>query len=192
MLKSKKNILFIFLFFYNFSFSQENNFEIINNDSLQIKFSDSLNEIRFKYLFKDKFLNGKKKIIYKDNSSSELNFIDGYPNGEWVMLDSLDNKTSVTNYLKGRKHGKQIYLYPYGVRKLEANFINGYQEGKTFLFYPNGILGGEFMSRKGKKHGIERWFDEFDGKTIYKAYYLNNIKVDSLSFYSKYKGNDIE
>ena len=105
-------------------------------------------------------------------------------------IDSLRNKIFVTDYLKGRKHGKEIYYYPNGINKLKTNFVNGYQEGKTLMYYPSGIIGGEFFCKKGKKHGIEKWFHHDTRKIIYKAFFLNNKKVDSLTFYKNGNGLD--
>lgn len=181
------SMLSILLIFITDSFSQNNHIEIVDSSVLSIIFNKDSSRVRFKNKNLGNFLEGKKKIVYEDNSYSLMNFKMGYPNGKWTKMDDTKIVYFVTEYNEGRKHGLDILYYTNGTKKLVAKFIDGYQEGVTLMYYPSGILGGEFDTLKGKKHGVERWFNEVNGKVIYKAYYLNNTKVDSIRFHKEYK-----
>lgn len=177
-------IVLILAFISNPVFSQET----ILNKNVEHIFNSDKSQVRYKSKNNGAYLSGHKKILHQNGAISELNFTDGYPEGKWKMVDSLGVKIFIADYKKGRKHGHDIYYYDNGKMRLKAKFLNGYQDGKTLMYYPTGELGGEFYCVKGKKHGVERWFDNSDFKVIFKAYYLNNVKVDSIKFYKEYKG----
>ena len=135
-----------------------------------------------------KYLNGQKEINYEDSSSSLINFIDGYPDGEWVFKDTDGTVFRNSDFKRGVKDGYDTYYYANGNKRLVAKYVKGLQHGKQEMYYHTGIVGGVFYCKEGKKHGIETWYTEYDKSIIkYKAYYLENEQVDSLVYFNSVK-----
>lgn len=169
------------------SYSYGQNFKVdeIKQSELLLIFNKDSSVVRMKSKTNKKYFNGLKRIIHNDSIYSTLRIKNGFPDGEWIMVSNEGRYKFIGNYKEGKKHGTHTHFYADGSRRLVENHIDGYQEGKTLMFYPNGKLGGEFFCKKGKKHGVEKWYD-FGKRVIKKEYYLNGTKVDSINFKKRY------
>ncbi|WP_299550652.1 hypothetical protein [Seonamhaeicola sp.] len=169
-------------------FSQEYKYEVLNNELLKISFAQDSSFVRFKNEAGN-YLNGQKKIIYLDGSRSLVSFIDGFPDGKWVIEDNEGVIISISDYKKGMKHGYAIYYYLNGNKRFVAKYINGYQEGKQEMYYYSGILGGEFYCKHGKKHGIETWYNEEDNSIKKISYFIEGKEVDKSEYLKRELGS---
>ncbi len=176
-----QKIIILFLISFKLCFSQHDSFQILEDKDLEVIFSKDRSSIRFKDSDK-KYLNGQKKIINVDDSRSIVSFIDGYPNGKWIIEDKNGIVICISNYENGKKEGKDIYYYANGNIKLIANYANGIQEGKQEMYYYSGVYGGEFFCKNGVKHGVETWYKEISGKVFKTSYFINGKEVDSLKY----------
>lgn len=183
-----KYFLFILLHvvFSESCFAQEIKYETLNSESLKTTFSQDSSSVRFQNI-KGDYLEGQKKIINKDGSTSLVSFINGFPNGKWMIEDSEGIIVCISDYKNGIKDGYDTYYYANGNKRFVAKYVNGYQEGKQEMYYYSGVLGGEFYCRNSKKHGVETWYNEEDASVKKISYFIEGKEVNESYFLSKYK-----
>jgi len=90
----------------------------------------------------------------------EFDVVDGFKEGEFLML-TMDGNFAVHGFMKkNRNHGKWNYYYDGGKLECTGLFENDQPVGKWEWFYDNGTKKCEGNYIHGKEDGIWKRYDE--------------------------------
>lgn len=118
---------------------------------------------------------GKMQDTLINNIIVEFNVVDGFKQGEYIIL-TMDGNCAVTGYMhKNKNHGNWKYYYENGQLECSGNFDNDKPIGKWTWFYENGYKKCEGVFINGKEEG--RWlkYDDTGSPCLLMNYSLGDV-----------------
>ena len=141
--------------------------------------------------FKNGFAAGKWQYFDNNKKTIEMNYLNGYLDGEYIKYYSGGDVEFKGRYLKGQKHGKWETFKSDGTIKLTEVFAND-DMTKKITYYADGSVDRERNYKNGKEHGIDKQYTS-EGKLKAENNYVNGKQVGAqMKFYASNAGNYIE
>lgn len=141
----------------------------------------------------------KKQVEYPFDKTLTGQFLNGKPEGEWIVKDQFGNITSRVNYSKGEREGESVYYATeFPITETQRNYQREYlEEYHTYIFetlpekktqylsrreyYHNGMLEGPVVSFNWKGDTLS--YDLFrDGLQNGPSYQRNKIFYAETSY----------
>lgn len=141
----------------------------------------------------------KNKIEYPFDKTMTGNYLNGKPEGEWIVKDQFGNITARVNYSKGEREGESVfYATEYPLSETQRNYQQEYlAEFHTYIFetlpekktqylsrreyYHNGLLDGPVVSFNWKGDTLS--YDLYrDGRQNGPSYQRNKIFYAETSY----------
>jgi hypothetical protein len=98
---------------------------------------------------------GKMQDTLNNKLIVEFNVVDGFKQGEYILL-TMDGNFAVKGYMnKNKNDGNWKYYYDNGLLECTGNFNDDVPVGKWTWFYKNGSIKSEGAFNNGKPDG--RW-----------------------------------
>ena len=127
---------------------------------------------------------GKKQDTLYNNIILEFDVVDGFKQGDFIMLTMEGNYAVRGHMNKNKNHGNWKYYYDDGQLECTGNFDNDKPIGKWTWFYKNGSKKCEGNFINGKEEG--RWlkFDDLGFPCLLINYSMGEIismiKINNL------------
>jgi antitoxin component YwqK of YwqJK toxin-antitoxin module len=159
--------------------------------------------IKIKLFYRNDLLNGKYLVNFPNgNVQAIIRFKNNKRHGKTEYYNSDGSPSVICHFKDDKLCGKLISFYDNNLLKIVSNYkngsVNGYErkylyhphkkeyimyyesrfkdnkvDGKTLFFYANGNILMSISYKNNKRNGISVMYD-FDGKELYKHYYVND------------------
>ncbi len=137
-------------------------------------------EKKANYFYKDGVLYKSDVFDQEGNLICEIKTPQG--NGDYYFKSTLGHLYLKSQLKGGEYHGKKTFYYPNGQIIEQVQKIYGESHGLFKSYYPDGALKEQGNYIYGKKNGEWKVYSH-NGKLSFKAFYENDLVIDSLIKY---------
>ncbi len=106
-------------------------------------------------------------------------------NGPWLIISNYGDISEKGVYVNGKAQGEWLVYWPDGTLRNHLNFKDDLLDGKIQTFHPNGAVDRSYLTRSGKKAGINESYSH-SGLLINRNSYSDD-KAEGPGIFNSYK-----